>query len=318
MSNSRNVAVGGSDETKPHLRQKRMPAYREERWLKWIFVLPALIIIVSLMFYPLVKAVMSSMYTYMFGRATSFVGLSNWANAFSDVDFIHSIKITLLYSVIAIVIEMAVAIFLAVIFSDLEGHLSKRWIGLSRAIIIFPFVIMPTVTGIMWRLIFLPKYGLTNYLLSLVGGPQINWLGSDAGSLAAVIIMDIWMWVPFIFVIILAGLQSLSREPFEAAVVDGASGWQTFRHITLPLLKPALLVAVSLRTIDALRIFDQVYAMTKGGPGNSTMFISLQLSNTAFSNMDFGTASAQLFIVLVIMLVIIGLYYAVGKVRFDA
>lgn len=315
MGNSHELVTSKSAQVTLVVGRKRLPAHREERWLKWVFVLPALIIIIGLMFYPLIKAITSSLYAYMFGRATSFVGMSNWTHAFSDSAFLHSIKITLVYSVIAIVIEMVIAVFLAIIFNDLEGYISKRWIGLSRAVVILPFVIMPTVTGIMWRLIFLPKYGLFNYLISLVGMPQVNWLGSNSGALTAVIIMDIWMWVPFIFVIILAGLQSLSSEPFEAAVVDGATGWQTFWHVTLPLLKPAVLVAVSLRTIDALRIFDQVYAMTQGGPGDATMFISLQLSNTAFSNLDFGTASAELFVVLLLMFVIIGLYYVIGRVR---
>ncbi|MDN4594618.1 carbohydrate ABC transporter permease [Polycladomyces subterraneus] len=291
---------------------------KEDRLLKWVFVLPALIVIAGLMAYPILYAFGTSFTTYLFGKPASPAGLLNWQYAMEDPLFLHSVGITLGYAVIAIPIELALGVGLALVFRDLESYVPPKWLGVARAVIILPFVIMPTVTGIIWRLILMPQAGLADYLFSLVHLQPVDWLGNGIGAMASVILMDIWMWVPFVFVIVFAGLEALSDEPFEAAKVDGATQWQTFWHVTLPLLKPALLVAVSLRTIDALRIFDQVYAMTQGGPGDATTFVSIQLSKTAFSNLDFGVASAELFLVYVIMLLLVGGYYFVGKVGYRA
>jgi multiple sugar transport system permease protein len=282
-----------------------------DRVIKYEFLIPALLILLILMAYPLGYAINASLHTYFLGRDIGFGGATNWINAFHDGFFWHSVGLTLLYAVIAIPIEMVLALALALALQSLSFRLSPFLVGLIRSTILIPFITMPVVSGIIWKLMFLPQFGFVNYFFSLLHLPAINWLGSPNGSVAAVIIMDFWMWIPFLFLILFSGLQALPDEPFEAAKVDGATAWQTFYHVLLPLLRPVLVVALSLRTIDALRIFDQVYAMTGGGPGTSTTFISLQLSNTAFSELNFGLADAELFIVLVLMYILIGIYYFV-------
>jgi len=234
--------------------EKGLIAMKSDRLLKWGFILPSIAVILLLMGYPIVRAIGSSFYTYMYGRAMAYAGIDNWIMVFHDQLFFHAIKITFAYSIIAIPIEMTIGTIIALIFYDLELHFPQKWISIFRSIIILPFIIMPTVTGIIWHLLFVPQYGLISYLSSKFGLPSIDWLGTTTGAMASVIIMDIWMWVPFIFIILLAGLEILPREPFEAAKVDGSSGWQTFRNVTLPLLKPSIIVALSLRTIDAIRI----------------------------------------------------------------
>ncbi len=283
-----------------------------DRTLKYLLVLPALIIILLVMFYPIAYAVYTSFYSYLYGRITNYVGLMNWSLAFQDSFFWHSILITLIYSVIAIPIELVISLALAISLFELENHISKKFITIIRSVVIVPFVVMPTVTGVIWRLIFMPNFGLASEIFEILHLPNIDWLGQSTNSMIAVIIMDIWMWVPFLFIILYAAVQSLPMEAFEAALVDGASRMQLVRMVILPLLKSSMLVAISLRSIDAIRIFDQVYAMTQGGPGDATMFASLQLSNTAFGQLNFGVAATELFITFVIMLLIVGSYYLIG------
>lgn len=279
--------------------------------IKYEFIIPAILVLLVLMVYPLGYAINASLHTYFLGKQTGFGGLINWINAFQDGFFWHAVGITLLYSIIAIPIEMVLALALAIALQSISGKLPGTVMGLIRSVMLVPFIVMPVVSGIIWKLLFVPQFGFVNFLLSALHLPEVNWLGSPTGAVVAVIVMDFWIWIPFVFLIIFSGLQAMPDEPFEAAQVDGATSWQTFYHVTLPLLSPVIVTALSLRTIDALRIFDQVYALTGGGPGNSTQFISLQLANTAFSELNFGLADAELFIVLVLMYLIIAFYYFV-------
>lgn len=242
----------------------------------------------------------------MYGRATGYVGFRNWGETFRDAAFWASVLRTLLYAVIAIPIELVIGIGLALLYVDLHGKL----VGFLRTIAVVPFIVMPIVTGIIWKLIFIPHFGVADTIESSFGLKPIDWLGTTSGAIASVIIMDFWMWIPFVFLIILAGLQALADEPYEAALVDGAGSWQRFLHVTLPMLRPTIMVAATLRTIDAIRIFDQVYSMTGGGPGVSTEFVSLHVAQVAFNETDFGHGSVQLFIVFAIMLLLVSFFYS--------
>jgi multiple sugar transport system permease protein len=279
--------------------------------IKYEFIIPAILVLLVLMVYPLGYAINASLHSYFLGKQTGFAGALNWVNAFHDTFFWHAVGITLLYAVIAIPIEMVIALALALALQKLSPKLPATLMGLIRSVMLVPFIVMPVVSGIIWKLMFVPQFGFVNYLFAALHLPAVDWLGSPTGAVAAVIVMDFWIWIPFVFLILFSGLQALPDEPFEAAQVDGATAWQTFAHVTLPLLSPVIVTALSLRTIDALRIFDQVYAMTGGGPGTSTTFISLQLASTAFSELNFGLADAELFIVLVLMYIIIAIYYFV-------
>ncbi len=279
---------------------------KADRWLRYVLLVPAFVVLLALFVYPIIYAFHSSLYTYLYGRPTGFVGFRNWGEVFGDRAFWLSILRTLIYSVIAIPIELVVGLGLALLYVDLSGRLA----GILRTIVVIPFIVMPIVTGIIWKLIFLPHFGVADVIESSLGLKPLDWLGTAKGATASVIIMDFWMWIPFVFLIMLAGLQSQPDEPYEAAVVDGANPWQRFVYVTLPLLKPTILVAATLRTIDAIRIFDQVYSMTGGGPGVSTEFVSLHVAQVAFNLADFGHASVQLFIAFGVMLVLVGFFYS--------
>jgi multiple sugar transport system permease protein len=157
---------------------------------------------------------------------------------------------------------------------------------------------------------FNPNFGTINGVLRQLGvnTEQLTWTASPRLALAAVIAVDVWQWTPFVFLVLLAGLQAIPQEPYEAARVDGSSSWQTFRHVTLPLLKPAILIVLLLRTMDLLRVFDQIFILTEGGPGFATETVSLYIYRAAFRFTDFGYAAAMSFVLLIITNLISTIY----------
>lgn len=285
------------------------PHVRKEDMFKYILLVPMFVLLLLLFVYPIVYALHSTFESYMYGRATGYAGVQNWIDVFHDGSFWASFGRTIAYSVIAIPIELIFSMVLALAYSHITGFIG----GILRTIAVLPFIVMPIVTGIIWKLIFLPNFGVADAIEVAMGLKPLDWLGTNKGAVAAVIIMDFWMWIPFLFLIILAGLQALPEEPFEAALVDGANVWQRFFKITLPLLRQTLMVAVILRIIDAFRIFDQVYSMTGGGPGVATQFLSLHVADVAFDQTDFGHASVQLFIIFVIMLCLVSIFYVLSE-----
>jgi multiple sugar transport system permease protein len=173
---------------------------------------------------------------------------------------------------------------------------------------IVPMMLTPVVIGVIWRLMYDPNFGIIAFLLRSVGLPPIEWLAHGNLAFIAVVLVDVWNWTPFMFLVTLAGLESMPVEPFEAAQMDGASRWQILRDHTLPMLMPTLLVALLVRSMDALRIFDHIYIMTMGGPGAATEVASLYLYKTAFKFSDFGYAAAGLFVLLILITVLSRVY----------
>jgi multiple sugar transport system permease protein len=165
-------------------------------------------------------------------------------------------------------------------------------------------MVAPVVAGVVWRLMYDPRVGVLPFLSDKVGFGRPTFLADTTLALPSVIMVDVWQWTPFMFLILLAGLQARPTEPYEAARVDGASGWQIFRDLTLPFLRNAILVAVLLRTIDAFRVFDQVVVLTNGGPGSSTETVSVLLYKQAFKFQDFGLAAAGIFVLMVLVTVV--------------
>jgi multiple sugar transport system permease protein len=176
------------------------------------------------------------------------------------------------------------------------------FIRAMRLILIVPMVVTPVVVGIVFRLIYASDVGLLSALSGLVGGDSVRILDSESRAFWGLVLLDVWEWTPLIFLILLAGLQSLPQEPFEAARVDGAGPWRTFVDHTLPMLAPVLVVAIVLRTIDAFTTFDQVYVLTHGGPGTSTQLISIYGYDTFFRFQQYGYAAAMLLMVALVVL----------------
>ena len=282
-------------------RLRRTPWH--ERAFPYLLLAPAVLVLLLLTIYPLIYAVTVSLQTPA-GKWT----LGNFARLFGDRFFGVALWQTLIYTVSALVVEFALGLGLALL---LDSQIRAR--NLFRSLLLIPMMLPPVVVAVIWRLIYNPNFGAINGTLKGWGleTTQLTWIASPTFALPSVIVVDIWQWTPFMFLILLAGLQAIPQEPYEAAMIDGASAWQTFRDITLPLLKPAILIALLLRTMDLLRIFDQVFILTQGGPGFSTETISLYIYKTAFRFFDFGYASAMSFVLLVLVN-----FISIGYIRF--
>ena len=227
-------------------------------------------------------------------RNIQFIGFSNYIEIFSNPDFWSAVKITIIFSGLALLIEMLVGFLIGWLLSvDLKGQ------AFFRSIILIPLMIAPVLSALMWKLM-LPQHGVINYLLSLIGIEGASWLSNPSTALMALVWIDCYISIPFVAVIILAGFQSLPKEPYEAAAVDGASKLFVFRRITLPLITPLILLAFIFRFILSLKTFDIIYATTGGGPGNLTTNLHLFAYINTFK---YGQAAKSTTVVLILFLV---------------
>lgn len=279
------------------------------RWLSsrlfpYWFLAPSVALLLALTVYPFLYILRLSLYR-MSPTGEVFVGADNFLRLARDPLFFQSLGQTLVLTAGALALEFGLGLGLALL---LDSQIRGR--NLWRALLLLPMILPPVVVGVIWRLIYNPNFGVLNGALQLAGvdTTRLTWLADPSVALAAVIVVDVWEWTPFVFLILLAGLQAIPEEPYEAARIDGASAWQTFWHVTLPLLTPAILVALLLRTMDLLRIFDQVFILTQGGPGFATETISLYIYKTAFRFFDFGYAAAMSLLLLVGTLIVSRLY----------
>jgi len=270
----------------------------------YLFLAPAVVLLLGLTVYPLLYIVRISLYR-LTPAGETFVGLENFLRLLSDPFFFQSLGQTFLLMVGALTLEFLFGLSLALL---LDSEIRAR--GLWRTLFLLPMILPPVVVGVIWRLIYNPNFGVLNGALQLLGvdTTRLTWLADPSVALAALVVVDVWEWTPFVFLILLAGLQAIPEEPYEAARIDGSSAWQSFRHVTLPLLAPAILVALLLRTMDLLRLFDQVFILTQGGPGFATETISLYIYKTAFRFFDFGYAAAMSLVLLVATLIVSRFY----------
>jgi multiple sugar transport system permease protein len=263
--------------------------------LPYLLVAPTVAVLFALSVYPLFYAVRVSFQTGI-GTGARWT-LGNFARLASDDFFLAALSHTLVYALVALTFEFLLGLGLALL---LDREMRGR--GLFRAALLLPLMLPPVVVGVVWRLMLNPNFGAINGTLKSLGvnTEALVWTASPKLALASVIAVDVWQWTPFVFLVLLAGLQAIPQEPYEAALIDGSSAWQTFHHITLPLLKPAILIALLLRTMDLLRVFDQIFILTEGGPGFATETISLYIYRAAFRFGNFGYAAAMSFVLLLL------------------
>jgi multiple sugar transport system permease protein len=268
-----------------------------DRHIDWLLVAPAVILILALTIYPLAYSVWVAFVNFDFqipGHA--FVGLQNFEYVVEDPIARRSLMTTAILSVSSVALEFLLGLGLAMAMTKLF-----RGRGVIMLILIIPLFVSPVVVGQIWSLILQKAYGPFDYLISLLFGPtQISWVTGSPWKYFALITADVWQWTPFMFVILLAGLTSVSPELYEAAELDGVSRWQIFWNITLPQIAPMILIAVAFRLLDAVKLFDIIFIMTGGGPGTSTYTASFYLYQTGFQNFHLGqaTAGSWLFLIL--------------------
>jgi ABC-type sugar transport system permease subunit len=233
----------------------------------------------------------------------AFIGLENYGRMISDRYFGNAILITLILIFGPVAFQMLLGLALALLL-----HTDLPFLPVSRAVFITPMVIPPVIAGLIWKVLFIPNLGGVNYFLGLVGISGPNWLDTPIWALIAVGLVAIWEDTPFVMLLLLAALDSLPPEPFEAAIVDGASVWQRIRFVTIPLITPAILVAVLFRIIASLNIFPVIYVMTKGGPGRFTEVLNYYAYTHGFQFLDIGYASALAMGLFVLIVVLSGLF----------
>jgi multiple sugar transport system permease protein len=269
-----------------------------DRRLKYLLLLPALLGLAAVTFYPTLFLLKSCFYRIdLAGNQGRFVGLAHFIRLFQDPLLGKAVLNTGILTVSSVGLELLLGLALA-----LAVHHAVGFKGGLRTMLLLPMVISPIVVAVSFRLLYDTSFGVINGFLSYFHIPLVPWLSSPRLALGSLVLVDLWEWTPFVFLILLAGLAAIPHEPYEAAEIDGATAWQQFRDITLPLLRPAVMVAVLLRSMDCLRLFDSVYILTRGGPGNATETISYFIYRTAFENFDLGYASAISFVVLALTL----------------
>ncbi|MCD6385002.1 sugar ABC transporter permease [Candidatus Sumerlaeota bacterium] len=274
-----------------------------------IFLSPLLLFVSLFMLFPVLGTFWLSLWRDVAFLPRKFVGLANYLRLFKDTQFWQSMIFTLIFSLISVAIEMVLGIIVALVINE-RFHLR----GAIRGISLLPWAIPAIIGARIWQLIYRYDYGLANYLLGSVSGVSINWLGTSGGAMFSLILADVWRTTPFVAIIILAGLQSVPEELYKQARVDGANLFQRFVKVTLPSIKPVVIVALLFRTIDALRVFDIIYVITGGGPGGATTSLSLH-SYKYFLLGDFGYGSTISFVLFIIAFALALLYIRLGRFR---
>ena len=231
------------------------------------------------------------------------VALTNFVRLGADGQLHNAIWNTLLFTTLAVTIELALGL-MAALFIDRY----VRRLGVLRTILLLPMMLPPIAVAITWKLLYQPQFGVLNDLIRRMGGEGILWTSSADTALVSIILVDVWEWTPLIMLLCLAGLAALPSEPYEAAVLDGANAWQRFRDLTLPFLRPVLAIALLLRSMDALRLFDQVYVLTGGGPAGATETLSYYIYKVAFRFFDIGYAAAISLVMLGTVLLLSSLF----------
>lgn len=280
----------------------------------YFMLIPAIVVLVFIVIYPMVFSFWVSLHRWYLGKPHlfPFVGLRNYSSLFlKDTVFRISLVNTLKLALICIPVEFALGMLLATLLSreDIEGK------TLFRTCLVMPVVLTPVVSGVLWKFLLHPSYGLVNYLLGLVGITRVEWLADPRFALLSIALVNMWQWTPFAFLILYAGLASLPREPLEAATVDGASGWQVFRFIVLPLLAPIMVIALLMRTMDLVKLFDVVYVLTRGGPADATEVLTLYNFRVGLNYFDMGKAAAISWVIAAIVTLLSQFYLRVSRME---
>jgi multiple sugar transport system permease protein len=265
----------------------------------WVFAVPAAIVVAAVIVFPWLFTLYMSVHDWKVSGATPFVGLANYAKMLVDDRFQWAVVRTLVFTAASVVGPVILGVFAAVCFAS-----NFRLRGLARTIFVLPMMATPVAIALVWTMMFHPQLGVLNYLLSLVGLPPSAWVYDSATVIPTLVMVETWQWTPLVMLIVLGGIASLPRDPYEAATLDGANSWQMFRHITLPLAWPFIVIAAVIRMIDALKAFDTIYVITLGGPGTSSETLNILLYQTAFAYYDLGYGSAMVVIFFMLILLI--------------
>ena len=290
------------------VRSQAATSRRPRDLAKWFFLLPGVIWLLLLTVFPLLYAINMSLHTCRFGKEGAFAGLANFQRLLTDPVLHDDLITTFIFVICSVFIEMLLGVGLALLFNrEMIGR------GLLRTLATLPLFTTPVALGYLGITLFYEQGGPINSFITALGGPNIPWLSSPTGARAAIVLLDVWQWTPFVFLIFLSGLQGMSQDVTEASQVDGANGWQTIKNIVLPMMAPLLWLVFLLRTIEAFKVFDTVITLTAGGPGRATEVISRFTYLTMRKFSDYGYAAAQGFLLLLIVSILLSLLW--GRIK---
>jgi multiple sugar transport system permease protein len=277
----------------------------EQRRTALLLISPAVIVLLAINLFPIVYAVYISFHHWTLARPQPprFAGWFNYEEALTDDRFINAIWVSLSFVTLAVAVEFILGFLLAFVF-----HARLRGLATLRKISMLPVMVMPLVVGLVWFYMFNENFGVVNWVVTLFGSPRLPFLTHDTLALWSLAIADVWQWTPFVMLVLFAALQSLPEYVYEAARMDGLSGWQIFWRITLPLLRPAIWVVLILRIVDAFRMVELVFMMTKGGPAGYTEVLPWYLYTTGFLSLDLGYAAAMAVLMLILVTIVSQLF----------
>ena len=272
----------------------------------WPFIVPAGIVVFAVILFPWIFTLYMSVHDWHIGGERTFIGLHNYARMLTDERFLLASVRTLYFTALSVFFPMVLGVAAAVCF-----HKNFPGRGIARTIFIMPMMATPVAIALVWTMMFHPQLGVLNYLLTSMGLPPSAWVYESSTVIPTLVMVETWQWTPLVMLIVLGGLASLPTDPYEAAVLDGANGWQIFWHVTLPLVWPFIMVAGVIRGIDALKAFDTIFVISNGGPGTSSETLNILLYLQAFSFYDMGYASAivVIFFVIIMMVTMLMLYF---------
>jgi multiple sugar transport system permease protein len=288
--------------------RKDLAKTRREDRAAYLFVLPLIVVIVLFVVIPVLGTFWTGLFRDVTYLPTKFAYLANYKRLFRDRNFWLSLRFTILFVATTIPLEMVLGVIFALILNE-----RLRLRNALRATVLIPWAVPTIVAARTWELIYNYSYGLANYVIRLLhlSDAPVNWLGSPVSAFFALVMADVWKTTPFVAIILLAGLQTIPEEVYEQAKVDGAVFYQRFFRLTLPMLKPVIAVALIFRSIDTIRILDLIYVVTDGGPGGSTISLSLY-GYKYFNEGDFGYGSAIAVVVFIIAFLLSVSYLKVG------
>lgn len=296
----------------PPLRRQRLMLGRRAPLFYW--VAPALSLIGVFAIYPVAYSIYISFFKYQLtdpSNSQTFIGFGNYLSALADPSFVVAVRNSLVFVVGAVGVELLLGLGLAVLLNrELPG------MGIVRSLLIAPLTLTPLVVALMWGALYNVDFGPVSYYIERLGfdlgrGP----VGESSLALASLVVIDVWQWTPLVALLLFTGLRSQPPELHDAAQIDGASPWQRFLHVSLPLLKPTILVALVIRTMDALKLFDSVFAITGGGPGRSTEVVNFYIFKVGLTYFDIGYAAAMSNLLLIIIVVLSALYMRVLRTQ---
>ncbi|MHC1772841.1 MAG: carbohydrate ABC transporter permease [Flexilinea sp.] len=266
------------------------------RFRPYLIMAPAMIITIGIM-YPFITAIYYSFTNFKFGsRAYEFIWFNNWISMFTNASFWKAFWVTARYAILSTGLEMLLGMGIAILLSK-----SNRYTNALRILLVFPLMVAPVMATLIWQLMLNNSVGIIEKFLNVFGIFNFPWASSPQTAMMTAVMIDIWVNAPFVILLIFAGMQSLPKSPFEAAKIDGGSTWFTFKNLTLPMLKPFIYTALIFRLMAAIMEFSIPFALTKGGPGNTLMNLSITAYNTGFAYKNLGKAMPYVLIMWIII-----------------